>query len=159
MQGLLNVAKACAKADREFDVLQKTRLYTRLPFDRTAFSKLAAIGKNLALLNERVQKRLPANWTTIYLLRNLTAEEIDQAIRDKALAPASKRSEISAWVSEHSSRRKDDRRRASANDAHREDLLRELQTSFQSSSELMAIWGRCPEAVRIRFARSMVGVR
>lgn len=156
VQSILKVAESCAKADHELDVLQKSRLYKRLPFDRTAFSKLAAIGKRPALLNERIQKSFPANWTTIYLLRKLTEEEIEQAIRDRALTPSSRRNEISAWLSEHSSHRKDDHRRAAANDAHHENFLRDLKKAFQSSTELIAIWGRCPEAVRIRFARSLV---
>jgi hypothetical protein len=157
IETILLQAKHCAEARRTLDPLQKQKLYRRLPFKQSMFSKLADVGESRALFAANVRKHLPSNWSLIYLLRNLSGEELEAAISQKVLTPKATRNELAIWLAENSSHRKEDRRRSAQNDAHHEDLLQSLTMAFWASKQLTNIWASCPEAVRIRFARTLTG--
>lgn len=98
---------------------------------------------------------MPANWTIIHKLANCTGEEISRAIRAQVLHPDCARRELDAWLKGNSEARKDDARRKASNDARHDDLLRQLTDALKPSPEFRAIWKRCRDAVRARFARSL----
>jgi hypothetical protein len=136
IEGILTTATLCAEARKTLNYQQREELYRILPFKEPMFSKLVSIGANKALFDEKIQKHLPANWTIIHLLRNLTEKEIDKAISQKALTPGTTRNDLSKWLSQNSSHRKEDRRRAAPNKAHHDSQVQSLVAAFKSSPEL-----------------------
>src|SRR5215208_8246590 len=57
------VASLCSGANKELSPAEKKEFYSKLPFDRTVFSKVARIGSDLRLHHEEIDKLLPANYS------------------------------------------------------------------------------------------------
>lgn len=148
VQSILKVAERCAEACRSLGHPELSRLYKALPFDRTMFSKLAAIGKNKALTADKIRDRLPANWTILHLLRNCTEEDLSRAISEGQLYPGVPRSDLSKWLSGPG--RKKDKTREELDARHAEQLA-DLQKAFLDSPEVLKVWRRSPDVVRKRF--------
>ena len=152
---ILLVCRLCEEARKTLDYLQRQQLIKRLPFEEATFSKLCTIGRNRLLLDEKLQKHLPANWSIIYQLRNLKAEELQKAISEKVLTPDTTRNELNKWLSENSTYKKDDRRRAEPNKTYHEGLLQSLLAAWEASPEIVETWRKSPKAVRSRFFQAI----
>jgi hypothetical protein len=59
VDAILEVSKVCADADDTLDLLQRMQLIARLPFGRTMFCKLVAIGRTATLHNPDVVRFSP----------------------------------------------------------------------------------------------------
>jgi hypothetical protein len=154
---ILMVCKLCAEVAGKLDPLQRRELIDRLPFKESMFSKLASIGKNQALLDVNVQMHLPASWSIIYQLKDLTHEEAQRAISAKVLTPETTRAELNNWISKNSASWKDEKRlrRKPLKNADNDVLLHRLIKAFTGSTEIMTVWDECPRAVRRRFGREL----
>lgn len=150
-ESILKVAQCCAEANQSLDNHDKKRLYEKLPFDRTMFSKLAGIGANKALFDDSIRKSLPASWTMLTLLRDSTEEELERAVSEGALYPGVTRSHLKKWLSEKGRRGKDDERRAKPNGAPHDEILEGLLRAFAPPQEWSDLWRKSPGAVRQQF--------
>jgi hypothetical protein len=65
-----------------------------LPFNRITAFKLIAVSRDEKLRDVSPGKHLPANWTILYDLTTLTAEQFDAAIESGAIHPKMKRSDV-----------------------------------------------------------------
>jgi hypothetical protein len=155
---ILEVSKVCADADDKLDILQRMRLIARLPFGRTMFCKLSAIGRAAALHNPDVAGSLPPNWTILDLARKLTPAELDDAISKRVLRPNSSRAELQRWMSnpencQYAAAKRGNRDTAAINSAVLEDKVLSLIEAWKASPALVDLWRWSPDAVRTRFTR------
>jgi hypothetical protein len=98
-QGILQTCRACAEAQAIFDADSLHDLIERLPFDRTVFSKLVAIGNSPALNDPKLEKHLPPNWTILDLARKLTPTELGRAVSRNVISPDCNRAGLKSWMS------------------------------------------------------------
>lgn len=94
---LINAAKK-ELSQEEFNHLIGSRDAGLLPFGRRTAERLAEIARARALRRVSTLKQLPASWTTIYELKDLDREELNEAIRDGSIHPDLKREEARQFV-------------------------------------------------------------
>jgi hypothetical protein len=153
---ILAVAKICAEADKKIPSPFRHRLYPLLPFDRTVFSKLVAIGESPALYDPEVGTSLPPNWTTLYVARKLTPDQLKQAITARVLRPSSSREELRQWVIRTFPKAADLPDNAFfRNKAVHAAKVKLLLEAWKASPALVEQWRRAPQAVRTRFIQQI----
>ncbi len=91
---VIEVAKACAEANKVLGTLQKRALIGQLPFGESVFSKLAAIGGDKRLHTQRMLKNLPPNYSIIYEITQLDNKQLNGAIHKNIITPGVSRAEI-----------------------------------------------------------------
>jgi hypothetical protein len=159
VRAILEVSKICAEAANVLDMAERLTLIDRLPFDRTVFSKLAAIGRCLVLYNPEVESSLPPNYTTLYIARKLSAKELDSAIETKVLTPNCSREGLRQWVSDpnncHYGAATKPRPDPASNAAQQGESIGSLLEAWKASPDLIAQWRRASYAVRIGFFREL----
>lgn len=96
VQGILDTAAACCAADQQLSRNAKKLLYRQLPFNRATFSKLAKIGDDKRVYDEKVKPLLPPHYGTIYETCKLSDDQLKQAIETKVLNPRVERTQIIA---------------------------------------------------------------
>lgn len=96
-EGIFEVARLCAEANSTLTADQKKQLIDSLPFNASAFSKLAAIGADKRLKSARIQKLLPPNYTKIYPLTKLSDRKLKQAVDRGVIHPTVKRVTLDAF--------------------------------------------------------------
>ena len=159
VDAILEVSKVCADADATLDYPQRMRLITRLPFGRTMFCKLVAIGRTATLHNPEIASCLPPNWTILDLARKLTPAELDDAISKRVLSPNSSRAELKRWMSDPENCQYAATKRANPADADtvnlavHEDKVLSLLEAWKASPALVDLWRWSPDPVRTRFTR------
>jgi hypothetical protein len=158
VDAILEVSKVCADADATLDYPQRMRLITRLPFGRTMFCKLVAIGRTATLHNPEIASCLPPNWTILDLARKLTPAELDDAISKRVLSPNSSRAELKRWMSDpkncqYAAAKRGNRDTAAINSAVLEDKVLSLIEAWKASPALVDLWRWSPDPVRTRFTR------
>jgi hypothetical protein len=92
---ILRVAAHCAAAKNELSRSEKQELIERLPFGEVMFSKLANIGDDSRL--NKHQELLPPSISTLYLIQNLSDEQLEAAVTEQILRPDVTRSEVEEW--------------------------------------------------------------
>ena len=102
---VLETARLCAEANKKFARAEpKKELIKKLDFNSATFSKLATIGQDPRLQAAPVKALLPPNYSIVYRVAKLSAEALDQAIKDGVIAPAMTRAELDDWISEREGR-------------------------------------------------------
>lgn len=77
IEGIMEVAALCARAERILTLDQRKALRTKLKMDAGYFSKMSSIANN-AYLNTRANwDRLPASYTTLYVLSGMSPERLE----------------------------------------------------------------------------------
>ena len=158
VDAILEVSKVCADADATLDYPQRMQLITRLPFGRTMFCKLVAIGRTATLHNPEIASCLPPNWTILDLARKLTPAELDDAISKRVLSPNSSRAELKRWMSDpencqYAATKRANPDAATVNLAVHEDKVLSLLEAWKASPALVDLWRWSPDPVRTRFTR------
>jgi hypothetical protein len=158
VDAILEVSKICADADDTLDLLQRMQLIARLPFGRTMFCKLVAIGRTATLHNPDVVGFLPPSWTILDLARKLTPAELDDAISKRVLRPNSTRAELQRWMSnpencQYAAAKRANPDAAAINSAVHEDKVRSLLEAWKASPALVDLWRWSPDPVRTRFTQ------
>ena len=97
LEGIFEASKYCAEAHDYLDDTEKKELVAALPFDRTVFVKLAAIGRDTRLNAPDVKKLLPAHYSTLYEITQLKGDELAEAVAANIIRPQMRRSEFVAW--------------------------------------------------------------
>jgi hypothetical protein len=97
VDAFINVARICAEANTRLTVAEKSELMPSLPFGEATFSKFARIGTDTRLQAPDIQRLLPAHYTTVYHISQLTDEELKQAIAENVIHPNMKRAELQKW--------------------------------------------------------------
>jgi hypothetical protein len=157
----LATCEICAEADKEVHREERKDFYESLPFDRTVFSKLAAIGRCPALYNPEVETSLPPNYSILHIARKLTSEELDRAIAQGVISPDTNRAELDRWISNPTNCRyqalvRDTHGGTSFHDAAKtEQMLKSLINAFEGSAALLEQWQRAPHVVRMAFVREL----
>jgi hypothetical protein len=172
---ILEVSKRCATADEQMPDDLRQQFYDSLPFDRTIFQKLAAIGRSPALHNPQVLPWLPPHYSILYAARNLTPAELDRAHKEKIITPDAKRAVVKEWVkncrSDVATRDAAARPRVSESPtqveateprisfseerAHDENDFAALLDAWNTAPRLTSTWQKASEAVRQRFIRTI----
>lgn len=105
LDDILNLSAACAEAKCALHTWAKRELYDLLPFQRTKFSMLAAVGWNQALRKLEIKQHLPAKLRLLHLMRASDDTEINRAISDGILSPRVKYQELKAWIDQYRANR------------------------------------------------------
>jgi hypothetical protein len=100
LAGILEMAKLCQEAKTSLTWEERKELYNRLPFHRTQFEKLAAVGLHPRLQNPTLKTRLPPHYSTLYELCDLNDQEFDKAVAENVIHPKAKRADIINWKRE-----------------------------------------------------------
>jgi hypothetical protein len=163
VEAILEVSKICADADDRLDLVQRKLLIIRLPFGRTMFCKLAAIGRAATLHNPELAGFLPPSWTILDLARKLTPAEIDNAISKKVLGPNSSRADLQRWMSnpencQYAAGKRGRTDTAAISTAVHEEKFLSLICAWKASPELIELWRWAPDAVRRRFTRLIMEI-
>jgi hypothetical protein len=156
----LSVAKLCAEADQLIPRRLRHEFYERLPFDRSVFSKLAAIGRTAALHNPDVESSLPPSYSILYIARKLTSDELDRAITNKIITPDTNRADLERWMSIPGNCRyhavtRDDSGRAFSDVANQAQMIETMVKAWEASPALVEQWRWSPYAVRMAFLREL----
>src|SRR6266480_8165842 len=93
---IFKVAADCAAAKNELTRSERLELLERLPFGESMFSKLASIGADNRL-NEH-QELLPPSISTLYLIQNMSNEQLEAAVTEGALRPDVTRDDLEEWT-------------------------------------------------------------
>ena len=136
---ILELAGACAKADRQLAGPAKQALIAKLPFDRATFSKLVRIGDDLRLAV--IAPRLPQSFSTLYELSKFDDVQLDTAIKSNAIHPAVTRREILALAAE-------------GDTATPRDISEENKSRL---SALKTLWAKASDADRKQFIEWCIG--
>jgi hypothetical protein len=99
--GIFKVAKLCAEAKNTLTKGQLKELIGQLPFDRSTFSKLTAIGEKGRLSDPELRRLLPPHYSIVYELTKLTDEECAAAVDEGVIHPKSTRVEVIDWKIAH----------------------------------------------------------
>jgi Uncharacterized protein conserved in bacteria (DUF2057) len=91
-EGILDLARACADADRNLPMPAKKALIAKLPFDRSTFAKLVGIGNDQRLAS--VSVRLPQKYSVLYEMSKFDNTLFETAIKNGAIHPNVTRREI-----------------------------------------------------------------
>jgi hypothetical protein len=154
---ILGVAKMCSKASEALSPDELHQLYQRLPFDRTVFAKLSAIGRCPHLHKPEVIGVLPPNWTTLRLLADLTPVELDAAISKNVLTPKAKRQDVKSWIDENTDHGKVRRLRPSGSDSQSDDFGK-LEAAWDASPRLKEQWQKASSDIRKQFVQEILGM-
>ena len=96
--GIFDVADLCAGAkDKLGKKSEKDAFVKRLPFSDSTFCKLAKIGGDARFKRSEVRALLPANFSAIYLVSGLKAEEFSAACEEGILHPQMMRKDLVDW--------------------------------------------------------------
>lgn len=157
---ILEVAKTCSKANDSLTPDDLHNLYERLPFDRTVFAKLAAIGRCPHLQRPELIGNLPPNWTTLRLLADLTPSEIEEAISAEVLTPKAKRRDVKSWIDQNTVYGKARRPRPAGKSGHdgRSDDFGMLEDAWEASPGLKEQWEKSNSDVRKQFVQEILGM-
>jgi hypothetical protein len=130
---ILDMAKACAAADRQLGPKQRKILVEKLPFGESAFSKLVQIGKDLHIRD--IIKWLPPSYSTIYLVSQMSKQQRESGIEAGVIHADATREDIENFrAGDRSSPKADprsepERRSAKANKAQESAGRSEQKTS------------------------------
>jgi hypothetical protein len=94
---IFKVAKLCAEAKNTLTKVQLRELIGQLPFERSIFSKLSAIGDNDRLCDPQLRQLLPPHYSIVYEVTKLTDEELDLAVDEGVIHPKATRVELIDW--------------------------------------------------------------
>lgn len=95
---ILETAELCAEAVDKLSKDDKTKLVEQLDFSAATFSKLAKIGQEPRLQEEKVKALLPPNYSIVYEVAKLSSGELDAAISDQVISPTMSRADLEAWL-------------------------------------------------------------
>ena len=102
--GILETARLCAEADKKLEAKKKKDLIEKLYFSSATFSKLVTIGQTSQLQPPEVKSLLPPNYTIVYQVAKLSADELGTAIEAGIITPKMSRADLNAWVAERGGR-------------------------------------------------------
>jgi acyl dehydratase len=91
-ESVLEMATACAEADKQLSQSAKKALIAQLPFDRVTFVKLSAIGNDVRL--RPLIHQLPSSFSTLYELTKFDEEQLTTGLKTGAINPHATRQEI-----------------------------------------------------------------
>ncbi len=97
VEACLNIATACANADKELRRGERTKLLEHIPLTYQMFTKYVRIGKDKRLFEPGMQEKLPPSLSTLYLMRQLTDEQFEQGFENKILGPKCTRQEVQKY--------------------------------------------------------------
>jgi len=152
----LKVARFCAQANARFSFADKCELLSRLPFDRTIFSKLAKIGADSRLHEPEIQNLLPANYSLVYVLARLDDQQLEAAIVENIIHPKAKRAEVVKWIR---SRRVAELGASEIRPNWNELHFTSLRAAWHKAHELRRLWLSAPASVRQRFVIDVLEMR
>jgi hypothetical protein len=99
LDGMQDIARACAKADDLLPPADKKAFASRLNFEPSKFSKFVKMGRNEFMWKLGVKPYLPqTSFTTLYVIARMSDKQIDQAIANKVLHPAATREDLTAFL-------------------------------------------------------------
>ncbi len=97
-QGVMKVAQLCSEANERLSATQKKELIGQLPFKQPAFSKLSQIGKDTRLHVPEMVRLLPPHYTIVYMLTQLTDDELASAAKENVINPDMNRANLQKWL-------------------------------------------------------------
>ena len=99
VQSILNTARYCAEAEQLFSGTKRADLLGKIDnyMKESTFSKLVKIGNSEHFEEERIIAHLPANYTIIYEVAQLTRAQLEEAIRERVLHSEANRVDIVAF--------------------------------------------------------------
>jgi len=95
---VLETARLCAEAEKKLRSAERTKLFNVLVFNKSTFSKLVKIGSQQHLREDNIKHRLPPNYTVVYEIAKLSADDVRLAISEGVISPSMTRSDFDAWV-------------------------------------------------------------
>ena len=100
-ENVLETARLCAEAQSSLDKTDKKKLIQALDFSTSTFSRLVTIGSRPELQSKEVRTLLPPNYSIVYKIAKLGADEFDQAVKDGVITPRMTRDALNDWVAAH----------------------------------------------------------
>src|SRR6478672_13822855 len=86
-ESVLETASLCAEASEKLKNQDKAALIKNLDFSSATFSKLVKIGRDPRLRSDPIKSLLPPNYSIVYSVAKLPADDLDQAIKDHIISP------------------------------------------------------------------------
>jgi hypothetical protein len=97
-ENVLETARLCAEAKSHLNKPDEKKLVQALDFSPSIFSKLVKIGSRPELQSDRMRSLLPPNYSIVYQIAKLGADEFDQAVKDGVISPRMTRDALNDWV-------------------------------------------------------------
>lgn len=94
---IFQVAKLCLEASTSLSDSERRKLYRKLPFSISTFSKLTLIAKDKRLAPKKIQTLLPPSYSVIYTVARLDDGKFHGAIAAGVINPEATRAAIEAW--------------------------------------------------------------
>jgi hypothetical protein len=94
---IVEISKACCKANNELNSNSKKQLVAALPFDMSSFCKYAQIGADARLTTPDKRDLLPGKMLTMYELHQLTDDEFHAFEAEGLLTPGLRRADVTKW--------------------------------------------------------------
>ncbi len=92
--GYLEAANYCAEAKAKFKGEALKRLHEQLCLDKSTFSKLATIGGNNKMKEQRIRALLPGTISRLYAVALLEDDQIEAAVASGLLNPKATRADL-----------------------------------------------------------------
>jgi hypothetical protein len=94
---ILDVCAICAEAKRLLPRPQKQELLDSLCLNRSQFVRMARIGGDPRLKDQKIRRLLPSSRSILYDLAALDDVEFEEAFRSEKIHPAMSRAELANW--------------------------------------------------------------
>lgn len=104
-QSVLEVANLCFEASLRISPLSTNALMEQLTMSPSTFSKLATVGAQRYFYDPELQRHLPPNWTSLYILADAGEDNVRAGVREERITPKSTRVEIEQWKEEVTGKR------------------------------------------------------
>jgi hypothetical protein len=155
-QDVMKVAQLCFEANERLSATQKKELIGQLPFKQAAFSKLSQIGKDTRLHAPEMVRLLPPHYTIVYMLTQLTDDELATAAKERVIHPDMNRANLQKWLNSCRDQNVPEPKRATRNDHM---AFADLEVAWCSARQFKAAWAQATDLARERFVCEVLGVR
>jgi hypothetical protein len=98
LEALLNIGRACARADKVLSGDEKRELLGQLNMNAPTFSKWVKIGNDARLRAETLQEQLPPRQTILYSIACLTEADFRAALSQRIIRPDMRRDDLKRWL-------------------------------------------------------------